>query len=851
MEALGMLLLIVAAGIVLIVLPIAGFIKISRIDRLAQELDRKHDRLSLLLDVLREELKQLRGPAPGAAPEKPAAPALAQRTPAPDPTAPEPAPQPPPRAQPEEQTPAAKPPPLPPAPSRAAARAAARARLEHRISEESGTPPTPEPATPTLADQVAESAREILRKIWNWILFGEEERPTNVSMEYIVASTWLPRLGIGVILAGILFFLKWSIEQGLINNATRVALSMGAGIGMLVAGRRMLSGKYHLLGVGLMGGGLAALYFAVFAATAFYELLPMPAGFGLALLVTAAAGVLAVRIDALLLAVLGIIGGYCAPIVLNTGHANFPGLYTYLLLLTLGVAGIARHRQWRLLNYLSFLFTYGLVIASLLAHYAKEHFAVVLPFVTAFFAVHAALVYLHNIARANRTSMLEIAHLLGNALVYTTIGYVLVADAHGRPYPALLALGLCAFYLGHVLVFIYKNLVDRKLLLALLGLAGFYAAWTLPLLFERETLTIAWALQAFMFLWLARKLDSGFLRQIAYAVYAIVFVRLLGWELRHHFQISPSRPDTALVYWRAMGGRLCTFGTCIASILGACFLDRREAPRDEHVAIAPENNLEAGLARDAARNILYWFGVLFLFVVLHLELNTMLMLAEPLRLPLLTVLWLGMAAYFLSLYLGSGEPKPVLFVAMNLFLLGALLKLFSVDLQYWKFSPRWICAVPYSARTAGMRMLDFGFVIAACFAIWLLFLRRPHARRHAAAFGWAGLALLFIYASLELNTYLDWRLPAFRAAGISILWSVFAVGFTAGGIWKDLPGLRYTGLALFGVVAGKVFLVDLKHLLMVYRVIAFLIVGVVLLLGAFSYMYASGKFLKSNGEREP
>jgi len=77
-------------------------------------------------------------------------------------------------------------------------------------------------------------------------------------------------------------------------------------------------------------------------------------------------------------------------------------------------------------------------------------------------------------------------------------------------------------------------------------------------------------------------------------------------------------------------------------------------------------------------------------------------------------------------------------------------------------------------------------------------------------------------------------LRASREGGlaISVLWTVFATGLLSAGLGlRSLP-LFYTAYALFAVTAGKVVLVDLATLPTLYRMLAFLALGVLLLAGA-------------------
>jgi len=148
-------------------------------------------------------------------------------------------------------------------------------------------PLTPQAVEPTAFERA-------MAKAWNWLVIGEEFRKPGVSWEYAVATNWLLRIGIVAVLAGIAFFLKYSIEKGLMGPLGRVALSLAAGLGLIVLGVRLLFKKYHLLGQGLTGAGFVTLYFAFYAASGMYHLMPDGAAFALMACVTVAAGVMAV-----------------------------------------------------------------------------------------------------------------------------------------------------------------------------------------------------------------------------------------------------------------------------------------------------------------------------------------------------------------------------------------------------------------------------------------------------------------------------------------------------------------------------------------------------------------------------
>ncbi|MDD4870227.1 MAG: DUF2339 domain-containing protein, partial [Kiritimatiellae bacterium] len=604
---------------------------------------------------------------------------------------------------------------------------------------------------------------------------------------------------------------------------------------------------YHLMGQGLLGGGLLILYASSFSAGPVYHLFgssSMIAAFALMILVTAAAGIVAVRTDSLLVAVIGIAGGYMTPVMLRTSTPNLPGFYSYILLLSLGIMAIAYYKQWRLLNYLGFIGTYVLFFASLDKVYKPDDFMLAMSFVTAFLVVHSSIVYLHNIARGNKSTTLEIIHLVANALLFAWAAYWLIHGKYGRPYPAIMSLGLAIFYITHVLVFLKKKLADRVLLVALIALAGTFTTWTLPLIFEKETLTISLSLLALMFLWLGRKLNSNFLENLGHVVYCVVFFRLIYWDIPRNFALMPKVDEPISEYWKHMVGRLWIFGISIGSVIAGFFIQRKRIEPGAELAVSVANNTPQIIGREVAGGAFYWFAILFVFLFAHLELNTMFMYFSEFRLPVLTVLWCAMGFYFFNRYLAGDAQDKIALYAMCIFLMLAVLKIFVFDLTSWHFCDRLVYDMEYNFLYAGTRLLDFGVLIAMFLTVWQLVGVKRGDWVITSAFGYGALFLLFVYATLELNSLLFCKMAKFQKGGISILWALFAIGFISGGIWKNITALRYLGLALFAVVAGKVFLVDLSGMEMIYRVVAFVAVGIILLLGAFAYLYSGKKFMK-------
>ncbi len=161
--------------------------------------------------------------------------------------------------------------------------------------------------------------------------------------------------GLSVSLAGI-FLVRYSIEQGLLGPAARVSLGLITGLLLHIATewlRRHNKGHYNAFAA-LAGGASITLYAALLAALLLYELLPPPLVFAL-LAVTSLVTLSLALVHGPVLAILGILGAYIVPLLVDTGSDSIPGLYLYSLIITAAAILLMRrvYRFWLWLGMLA------------------------------------------------------------------------------------------------------------------------------------------------------------------------------------------------------------------------------------------------------------------------------------------------------------------------------------------------------------------------------------------------------------------------------------------------------------------------------------------------------------------
>ena len=207
---------------------------------------------------------------------------------------------------------------------------------------------TPAPVAPQTTPKPPPIPRELLEPTTPQIARPSE---APIDWEQFMGAKLFAWIGGLALFLGIAFFVKYSFEHNLIPPGLRVAIGFIVGTGLVIGGVLLKRKETAVTAQTLCATGVLILYAVTFACRSYYHF----AFFGfiptflLMTLITAVAFLLAVRLNAIVVAVLGIAGGFLTPILLSTGQDNPLGLFGYIALLDIGLLAVAQRQRWNVL----------------------------------------------------------------------------------------------------------------------------------------------------------------------------------------------------------------------------------------------------------------------------------------------------------------------------------------------------------------------------------------------------------------------------------------------------------------------------------------------------------------------
>jgi len=332
----------------------------------------------------------------------------------------------------------------------------------------------------------------------------------------------LAKLGILLLFLGLSFLLRYTVEHSLFPLELRLVATALFAIILLAIGWR-LRHKQPVYALILQGGATGILYLTVFGAFRLWQMLPMTLAFALLVAICAASVGLAVLQKALSLAMLASLGGYLAPLLLSTGGGNFVALFSFYLLLSIGILAISIWQHWRELNLLGLLFTFGVGGLWGLNDYQPEHYWVCQLFLIANTLIFGVLcVALSLRAQEKGKQIIDGVLLFAPPLIGFGMQYGMTR--HWEYGPALSALGYGAFYLSLAFLALRRYpSIRRPLVMAALAIGGGFATLAIPLALSARWTAMAWALEGLGILWLGMQQNQ---RRMSYSGTALLVLAL-------------------------------------------------------------------------------------------------------------------------------------------------------------------------------------------------------------------------------------------------------------------------------------------------------------------------------------
>ncbi len=332
----------------------------------------------------------------------------------------------------------------------------------------------------------------------------------------------LGKIGVIAILLAGAFFLKDVPDEG------KVMIGLIVGIIFIGVGF-YLREKYKTYAHVLMGGGIAVLYLTVFAATTVFKMMPSTIGFGFMIFVTIVAIVISIMEDAVELAALGAFGGFLTPILIPTADNNYLGLFSYLLVLDLGILVVSFRKRWLNLYHIGFWGTGLIFFVWCAGHFNSNLLAPSMMFLTLYFVIFLLASVFHHFVRREKTNPADIFGIAVNAILYfSTSMSLLYSQYHENLGYFSLVLAIVYAMMAYVSFTTMKE--DKVLNYLLSGISVVFLSITIPLQLTGSWITLAWLIEALVLYAMAFYIPHEPLKKFGAIVFALGIGRLVFYD---------------------------------------------------------------------------------------------------------------------------------------------------------------------------------------------------------------------------------------------------------------------------------------------------------------------------------
>jgi uncharacterized membrane protein len=767
-------------------------------------------------------------------------------------------------------------------------------------------------------------------------------------LERAVSGRGLAWAGGLTLLIGALFFFSLAISRGWIGPEMRVVIGIVAGLVVTGLGDRLMRGGDRVLGPVLVAVGIGVWNLALVAGTRLYDFVPTPA----ALLGAAAGAVvatsIAIRANAQIIALYGMMTALAAPMLFAVPSAQVS--MAYLVIILLGSTTVSIARGWTWLPPVAFLLSEVQFWGWWRSAEAPQ-WMTVLAIGTLTLLHLGAATGADLRARTRGAQVSAFLLLLVNAVAFATVGFGTLGEEELR---------LGAFLLGGAAAHAAAGVTVRQrrgeataFSYGAFAIAVILFTTAIPVVFDGPPVAVAWAAEAVGLVWLAHRFRSADGFWAAAMVYALAIAHLFAEEygaVRGQTPVAGEGIPFANVDGLTLLGLL-------AALAAAGAIVRERLPRVVFamigfgivIAALPFElsgltlltgwALLAVLALAAGRLLstlpdgvpgnsdLAWVATYGMHVPAAVAAGLAIGQAVLFEMPIASLAQIGAGTFSAEPVIAAGvivvaalaatwvtksdEVRQIAGSAAILVLANLAAYLLDPAPAVAAWSALAVAAAFLQRRSEGrlpILLLTSGALLMLGGAVTLAVtapVTRLLVTAHATAdhpFFWSGATLalgalaaacFLIARLLRVASVAVWVAVAggvFALYGLSVgivdtfqtrvdgvasvaelrwqsqmalsvVWAVLGGVAVAAGLIRDVATLRVFGLGLLALTTVKVFLYDLSSLDAVYRVLSFIVLGILLLLSAYAYrrfgaapdddLDATGRVTSAGASAEP
>lgn len=685
----------------------------------------------------------------------------------------------------------------------------------------------------------------------SWIESFKEKNP---DLEKFIGENLINKVGILILVLGISFFVKYAIDKDWINEPARVGVGILCG-SLVMAIAHKLKKNYASFSSVLVAGAISIFYFTIYIAFHEYQLFNQTIAFSIMTVITTFSTLVSISYNRQELAVLSLIGGFSAPFMVSTGDGNYIVFFTYVAILNIGILSISYFKKWKISTILAFIFTTILFpswCASKIGAPTFSH-AGALIFGTIFYFIFSITIVLNNLRNKGVFSGIEYFVLVANTFVFFGIGMLILNDLNSN-LTGVFTLLLAIYNILYASILYKKFGLDKNAIYLLVGLALTFVTLTIPIQFEGNHITLFWAAEAVLLFWLSQKSNISTFKLGAIIVQLLTIISLLiDWDRYNSFE------ELSVVF-----NPLFTAGTVVSiSLFLTYWLLRKEKDTIiKHLTLNTKYYKTIVLISTII--ITYFTGILEVnYQAGQFLENKISVMSFPVT---YHFLFIAILLYIVSKFKSKNLAKVVLIISSLSILLYITL--------FYKLPTNEIIE-NYVLNTTTKYAFYFHYIIIGCLVYFgyqlfrkinLTFNINPTQNKWLPwVFAFAIVYTLSneimihgLYFSNSIDTtILNDKFPETSEdlysksnfvyskiketkiqiikIGYPILWGIFSFIFLIIGIRKQWKTLRVIALSLLGLTILKLFFYDIKNVDETGKIIAFILLGVLILIISFVY----------------